>query len=64
MSGAFEEDKLKAVRNLEIRLANGCADDITEVMVDLKDGTCDHVELISLNHGGHAGFDLRSGSGG
>ncbi len=44
----IREDKRSAIRTLEEGLARGCADDITEVLINLEDGTCDYVELIPI----------------
>src|SRR5687767_13632530 len=41
----IREDKRSAIRKLEEGLARDCADDITEVLINLGDGTCDYVEL-------------------
>jgi hypothetical protein len=48
MQANIEGDKQSAIKQLEEGLANGCADDITEVLVNLGDGTCDYVELIPV----------------
>ena len=44
----IEGEKRSAIKKLEEGLAQGCADDITEVLVNLEDGTCDYVEMIPI----------------
>ncbi len=45
MEQEIVDDKAKALRLLEQGLAEGCADYIAEVIVNLGDGTCDYIEL-------------------
>jgi hypothetical protein len=40
--------KSSAIAQLKSGLEQSCADDITEVLCNLSDGTCDYVELIPL----------------
>ena len=44
----IRENKQYAVRGLKEGLERFCADDLTEVLVNLDDGTCDYQELIPL----------------
>ena len=41
-------NKSSAIAKLKSGIAQACADDITEVLCNLADGTCDYVELIPL----------------
>lgn len=41
-------EKRSAIERLERGLANDCADDIEEVLINLGDGTCDYIELIPV----------------
>src|SRR5688572_14835842 len=43
-----EKDKLRSIKTLREGLASACADDITEVLINLEDGTCDYTELIPI----------------
>jgi hypothetical protein len=46
MQAEIDKDKRLALSTLKNGLADGCADDLTEVMINLENGTCDYVELI------------------
>jgi len=43
-----EENKKYSIETLEKGIADSCADDIAEVLVNLEDGTCDYLELIPV----------------
>lgn len=45
---SIESDKKHSIEKLEKGIADHCADDIAEVIVNLEDGTCDYVELIPV----------------
>jgi hypothetical protein len=45
---SIEGNKKFAIEKLEKGIADGCADDISEVLVNLEDGTCDYLELIPV----------------
>lgn len=44
----LEKDKRNAITTLKEGLTTSCADDITEVLINLEDGTCDYIELIPI----------------
>jgi hypothetical protein len=44
----IEKDKRYAISKLKHGLAAECADDLTEVMINLENGTCDYLELIPV----------------
>ncbi len=44
----IEKDKRNAITTLKEGLTNACADNITEVLINLEDGTCDYMELIPI----------------
>lgn len=44
----IRKDKLAAISGLKSGLEGLCADDLTEVLINLEGGTCDYVELIPL----------------
>jgi hypothetical protein len=48
MQAEIEKDKALSLRTLERGLADACADDLTEVLINLESGTCDYVELIPV----------------
>ncbi len=48
MQADIEKDKLNSVRTLKDGLTEACADGITEVLINLEDGTCDYIELIPI----------------
>lgn len=48
MKEELEEVKLSAISSLERGFANDCADDFDDVILNLDDGTCDHLELIPI----------------
>lgn len=43
-----EENKKYSIETLEKGIADSCADDIAEVLINLEDGTCDYLELIPV----------------
>jgi hypothetical protein len=45
---SIEDNKNYAIKKLEKGIADDCADDIAEVLVNLEDGTCDYLELIPV----------------
>ena len=48
MKEELEKVKLSAIANLERGLADNCADDFDDVILNLDDGTCDYLELIPI----------------
>jgi hypothetical protein len=48
MQAEIENDKLKTLAKLQAGLADRCADDIVEVLINLDTGTCDYVSLIPV----------------
>lgn len=48
MATERDTDKHNTKRLLERGLAESCADDITEAIINMHNGTCDYVELIPL----------------
>lgn len=44
----LEKDKRNAITTLKEGLTTSCADNITEVLINLEDGTCDYIELIPI----------------
>jgi hypothetical protein len=48
MRDEIEKNKRYAISQLEEGLERSCADDITAVLVNMEDGTCDYLELIPL----------------
>ena len=48
MQAEINEDKRDTRRKLETGLAHRCADDVTEALINMHNGTCDYVELIPL----------------
>jgi hypothetical protein len=48
MQSEIDKDKRKAIANLKEGLAEECADNLTEVMINLENGTCDYLELIPV----------------
>jgi hypothetical protein len=44
----IDKDKHQALATLRNGLVNGCADDLTEVLINLEDNTCNYVELIPV----------------
>lgn len=48
MQAEINDNKRYTKMKLEEGLAQGCADDIVEVIINLHDGTCNYIELIPL----------------
>ena len=48
MQSDIEKDKRIAIATLKDGLTSACADSITEVLINLEDGTCDYAELIPI----------------
>ena len=48
MLAEIKKDKCNALQTLKEGLDNACADNITEVLINLEDGTCDYIELIPI----------------
>jgi hypothetical protein len=46
MLAEIEKDKTQALAKLQVGLRDECADDLTDVMINLDSGTCDYAELI------------------
>jgi hypothetical protein len=44
----IKSDKLHSIKKLKDGLAEECADDLTEVLINMEGGTCDYTELIPL----------------
>lgn len=48
MKSDIEQNRRLTKATLESGLANSCADDITEAIINMTDGTCNYVELIPI----------------
>ncbi len=48
MQADIEKDKRMAIATLKYGVTAACADSITEVLINLEDGTCDYAELIPI----------------
>ncbi len=48
MEEKIKRDKHLALATLKDGLEEECADSLTEIMINLEDGTCDYIELISV----------------
>jgi hypothetical protein len=48
MHPEVEKDKRTAITTLKEGLTTSCADNLTEILINLEDGTCDYIELIPV----------------